>query len=148
VDTTTSLLFLPRETPTLLKLEAMCEEEKLVKDLALEDVPTESRFLTALRRIAFVVTSSSVADAPFPSSTCRPLRLTGVCESDVGDSSIGGRTGVKAAAASTALPGVTGDVTGGVETISVTTGCSVFIGVVGHLDTSAPEESGEGAMSG
>jgi hypothetical protein len=131
-----------------IQIRSNAQRRKACKGFATRRRSNGGEVLTALWRISFVVTSSSVADTPFPSIVCHPLCLTGVGKDGVGDNGIGRRISIKAAAASAALPGVIGDVMSGVETISVTTGSSIFISVVKNLNPSAPEENGEGAISG
>jgi hypothetical protein len=54
----------PNERHTLWSLEAMSGVGKLKKDFELLTIPEKSRFLSALRRMAFAIESSSVTAAP------------------------------------------------------------------------------------
>jgi hypothetical protein len=100
-----------------IQIRSNAQRRKACKGFATRRRTNGVEVLTALRRIAFVVTSSSVADAPFLSIACRPLHLTGVGKGGVGNNGVVRRISVEAAAASAALPRVTKDVTGGIETI-------------------------------
>jgi hypothetical protein len=63
-ETEISSGFRPKETPVLPKLEEILEFGKLIKEEEELFVPLASRFLTALRRIAFCIISSSMAPDP------------------------------------------------------------------------------------
>jgi hypothetical protein len=86
-----SFLLDPNLTPTLASLDDITLSEKGKKDLELDFIPHGSRFIAALRRIAFVMVSSSVAFAPSASIAWRELRLWmagGCCRggtTDLGD---------------------------------------------------------------
>jgi hypothetical protein len=62
--------------PTAFNLEDITGVDKEIKEEDLERVPPKSRFMAALRRIAFSIESSSVVEDPSSSTACLVLRLT------------------------------------------------------------------------
>jgi hypothetical protein len=56
-------------------LEEITGVEKERYDLETGDVPSPSKFCTALRRIAFFIESSSIVDEPSAATVCLALRL-------------------------------------------------------------------------
>jgi hypothetical protein len=76
-DKLTSLRFFPNFIPTVFNFEDNIVVGKEMKEEDLEHIPLPSRFKVALRCIAFVIVSSSVATEPSSASTCLVLRLVG-----------------------------------------------------------------------
>jgi hypothetical protein len=62
--------------PTAFNLEEITGVDKEIKEEDLEFIPVKSGFRAALRRIAFFIVSSSVAEDPSSATTCLLLRLT------------------------------------------------------------------------
>jgi hypothetical protein len=62
--------------PTACNLEEITGVDNEIKEEDLELIPVKSRFMAALRRIAFSKESSSVVEDPSSATTCLVLRLT------------------------------------------------------------------------
>jgi hypothetical protein len=62
--------------PTAFNLEEITGVDKEIKEEDLELIPLKSRFMAALRHIAFYKVSSSVAEEPSSATVCLELRLT------------------------------------------------------------------------
>jgi hypothetical protein len=75
--------------PTAFNLEEITGVDKGIKEEDLEFIPVKSRFKAALRRIAFFIVSSSVAEDPSSVTTCLLLCLTIGAQGIVHDS-VGG----------------------------------------------------------
>jgi hypothetical protein len=71
--------------PTALNLEDITGVDNEIKEEDFEHIPLKSRFIAALRCIAFSIVSSSVAEDPSSATTCLALRLAeGTCGTEVG----------------------------------------------------------------
>jgi hypothetical protein len=62
--------------PTAFNLEEITGVDNEIKEEDLELIPEKSRFIAALRRIAFCKVSSSVTEDPPSATTCLVLRFT------------------------------------------------------------------------
>jgi hypothetical protein len=62
--------------PTAFNLEEITRLDNEIKEEDLELITLKSRFMAALRRIAFCIVSSSVAEEPSSATACLVLRLT------------------------------------------------------------------------
>jgi hypothetical protein len=98
VDKLTSLTFFPSLTPTAFYLEDKTGVDKDKKEER-DVIPLMSRFIVALRRIAFCMVSSSVATEPSSATVCLVLRRGGGAHgitdgADVSEADLAGEVGV------------------------------------------------------
>jgi hypothetical protein len=110
-DKETSLSFLPSQMPTAFNLEEITGVDKGIKEEDFEFIPVKPRFRAALRRIAFFIVSSSVAEDPSSATTCLLLRLT-IGAQGIVCGSVGGEGGLVDGAGSVGEEARTGDVGG------------------------------------
>jgi hypothetical protein len=102
-DKLTSLTFFPSLTPTAFNLEDKTGVDKDKKEEERDVIPLKSRFIVALRRIAFCMVSSSVATEPSSATVCLVLRRGGGAHgttggADVGEAALAGEVGAAALA--------------------------------------------------
>jgi hypothetical protein len=62
--------------PTAFNLEEITGVDNETKEEDLDLIPLKSRFIAALRRIAFCIVSSSVVEDPSSATACLVLRLS------------------------------------------------------------------------
>jgi hypothetical protein len=70
-------------------LEDKTGVDKDKKEEEREDIPLKSRFIAALRRIAFFMVSSSVATEPSSATVCLVLRRGGGAQDTTGGAGVG-----------------------------------------------------------